>query len=170
MTAAASVAGSARALLLLAVVFGVTFVIGVDLVHCLLLAVGALVLTQLRRLPPATDDEWPERPADPSDRGVRREVARLSWGLHGYESRVDHRSVERLYAIAAHRLRPAGIDLDDPADADRARLLLGPGPYAAVTSDRATPPRYEVFARAVAAVEALPSEDRSAVEKRRRSP
>lgn len=153
MTASASV----KALLLVAVVFGVTFVVGVDLTHCVLLALSSLVVVQLRRLPPAEDEEWPQRPADPSDRGVRREVSRLSWSLHGYESRVDHRSLTRLRAIAARRLRTAGIDLDDPADADRARDLLGPGSYAAVTSDRATPPRYDLFARAVAAVEALPT-------------
>lgn len=152
-----TVAASAKALLLLAVVFGVTFVVGVDLVHCVLLAVGTLLVVQLRRLPQPDGDEWPERPADPGDRGVRREVARLSWGLHGYESRVDYRSVARLRAIAARRLQPAGVDLDDPDHADRARRMLGPGPYAAVTSDRATPPRYDVFARAVAAVEALPT-------------
>ena len=145
-----------RAALLVAAVFGVAFVVGVDLVHCVLLAAGTLLLALLRRLPEVEGDEWPEREPDASDRGVRREVARLSWGLHGFESRVDRRSVHRLHAIALRRLHGCGVDLDDPADAERARQLLGPGPYAAVTSDPSTLPRFDVFARAVRAVEALP--------------
>lgn len=146
-----------KAVLLLGLVFGLTFVVGVDLVHCVLLAVGTLVLVQLRRLPQADDDAWPVREADPSDRGVRLEVARLSWGLHGFESRVDRRSVDRLYAIATRRLRAHGVDLDDPADADQALLLLGAAPYAALTGDPTNPPRYDDFARAVTAVERLPA-------------
>ncbi|WP_375426370.1 hypothetical protein [uncultured Friedmanniella sp.] len=146
-----------KAVLLLGVVFGVTFVVGVDSVHCLLLAVGTLVVVQLRRLPEAEDREWPEREPGPSDQGVRLEVARLSWGLNGFESRVDRRSVDRLHAIAARRLRAHGVDLDDPADADRAEQLLGTAPYAALTSDLTTLPRYDAFAGAVAAVEHLPA-------------
>lgn len=145
-----------KAVLLVVVVFGLTYVVGLDLVHCLLLAVGTLVVVQLRRLPEADDADWPTREADPSDRGVRLEVARLSWGLSGFESRVDRRSVERLYAIAARRCRSHGVDLDDPADAHRAEQLLGPAPYAALTSED-HPPRFEEYARSVAAVERLPS-------------
>jgi hypothetical protein len=148
-----------KASLLLVVVFGLTYGVGLDLVHCLLLAVGTLLLVQLRRLPEADDDGWPQREADPSDRGVRLEVARLSWGLHGFESRVDRRSVDRLHAIAARRLRSRGLDLDDPADAGRVEQLLGAAPYAALTGDLSTsPPRYDDFARAVAAVERLPTD------------
>jgi hypothetical protein len=146
-----------KAVLLLGLVFGVAFVVGVDLVHCLLLAVGTLVVVQLRRLPQADDDAWPVREADPSDRGVRLEVARLSWGLHGFESRVDRRSVDRLYVIAARRLHARGVDLEDPADADQAQRLLGSAPYAALTGDPNNPPRYVDFARAVTAVERLPT-------------
>lgn len=146
-----------KALLLLGVVFGVTLVVGVDFVHCVLLAVGTVVVVQLRRLPEADEDDWPEREPGRSDRGVRLEVARLSWALHGFDSRVEHRSVERLHAIAARRLHARGVDLADPADVDRAQQLLGAGPYAALTSDPANPPRYDAFARAVTAVERLPT-------------
>ena len=147
-----------RTLAASAVTFGLALLIGVDLGHCLLLALGAAVLVLLGRLlPEADDDGWPERESGPSDRGVRREVARLSWGLHGYESRVDRRSVARLRAIADRRLAGSGVDLDEPADAERASGLLGRTAYAALTGDPNSPPRYEDFARAVAAVEQLPT-------------
>lgn len=145
-----------KTVLLLGVVLGITYVVGLDVVHCVLIGVGTLVLLLLRRLPEANDDGWPEREADPSDRGVRLDVARLSWGLHGLESRVDRRSVDRLYVVAARRLHAQGVDLDDPAHADRAEHLLGVGPYAALTGEPARPPRYDAFARAVTAVERLP--------------
>ena len=132
------------------------FVIGLDLGHCLLLALAAGVLFQLRRAAVPDDQGWPEHEDDRTDAGARREVDRLSWGLHGFESRVDRRSLAHLRGIAARRLRWRDVDLDDPADADRARALLGADAYAALTADPGAPPRYDSFARAALAVEQLP--------------
>ena len=87
--------------------------------------------------------------------GVRREVARLSWGMQGIEARVDHRSVTRLRESARRRLAGSGIELDEPADADRARERLGALPYQVLTSDRNFRPSFDQFARTIAAVESL---------------
>ena len=148
-------AGLGKALLVALVVFGLSFVVGLDLVHCLLLAVIAAALIPLRALPEAGDYGWPEHEDDRADAGARREVNRLSWGLHGFESRVDRRSLAHLRSIATRRLHRLDVDLDDPADADRARDLLGADTYAALTADPTAPPRYDSFARAAVAVERL---------------
>ena len=144
-----------RAAVLAAAVFAVLLVIGLDLPHCLLLAVAAAVLDRLRSAAMTQDHGWPEHDDDRTDAGARREVDRLSWGLHGFESRVDRRSLAHLRGIATRRLHWLGVDLDDPADADRARALLGGDAYVALTADPGAPPRYDSYARAALAVERL---------------
>ena len=145
----------ARTAALGAGVFVLMLVVGLDLAHCLLLALTACVLLRLRATAVADDDGWPEHDDDRTDTGARREVDRLSWGLHGFESRVDRRSLAHLRGIATRRLRWRGVDLDDPSDADRARALLGPDAHTALTADPGTPPRYDAYARAALAVERL---------------
>ena len=144
-----------RALALAVGVFLAALVIGLDLGHCLLLALAATVLLLLRDTEVADDFGWPEHDDDRTDAGARREVDRLSWGLHGFESRVDRRSLAHLRGIATRRLRWRDVDLDDPGDAEQARALLGTAGYDALTADPGTPPRYDSFARAVLAVEQL---------------
>jgi len=145
----------ARSALFLAGVFALVLVVGFDLEHCVLVTAGTGVVLLLRRLPGTAGDEWPERQQNLSDSGVRREVARLSWGLHGHEGRVDRRSALRLRSLASRRLERVGIDLDDPGDAEGARRLLGDQAYATLTAESAHPPRYDHFARAVVAVQQL---------------
>jgi hypothetical protein len=144
-----------RAAALAVGVFLAALVIGLDLGHCLLLALAAVVLLLLRDTAVPGDDGWPPHEDDRTDAGARREVDRLSWGLHGFESRVDRRSLAHLRGIATRRLRWRDVDLDDPGDAERARALLGADAYAALTADPAAPPRYDSFARAALAVEQL---------------
>jgi hypothetical protein len=146
---------SLRAVLVGGLVFALALVIGVDLPHCLLLALGAVVLLELRRLSGTQDDGWPDRDDDRSDAGARREVARLSWRLSGFESRVDRRTLAMLQATAARRLLRHGVDLEDPSAADRARRLLGDQAYATLTSGPSSLPRFDSFTRAVTAVEQL---------------
>ncbi|GAA1426454.1 hypothetical protein GCM10009616_01010 [Microlunatus lacustris] len=150
-----SAGDAVRTAVLAVLVFATLLVIGVDLGHCLLLALTAAVLHRLRGTPVTEDDGWPEHEDNRTDAGARREVDRLSWGLRGFESRVDRRSLAHLRGIATRRLRWQGVDLDDPADADRARALLGADAYAALTADPGTPPRYDAYARAAQAVEQL---------------
>jgi hypothetical protein len=146
---------SLRAVLVGGLVFGLALVIGVDLPHCLLLALGAVALVEMRKLSGTQDDGWPDRDDDRTDAGARREVARLSWGLSGFESRVDRRTLAMLQATAARRLLRHGVDLDDPSAADRARRLLGDQAYATLTSGPRSLPRFDSFTRAVSAVEQL---------------
>lgn len=144
-----------RPVLLAALVLGATLVVGLDVAHAVLLALAVVVLVQLRGVTGGEEQGWPDREDDQVDAGVRREVARLSWGLSGFESRVDRRALATLRGLAAHRLLRHGVDLDDPAAALRARELLGDAAHATVTSDPASLPRFDSFARAVTAVEQL---------------
>jgi hypothetical protein len=146
---------SLRAALLGGLVFGLALVVGVDVPHCVLLALGVVALVQLRRVSGTEDDGWPDREDDRTDAGARREVARLSWGLSGFESRVDRRTLAMLQATATRRLLRHGVDLDDPSAADRARRLLGDQAYATLTSAPGSLPRFDSFTRAVSAVEQL---------------
>ena len=146
---------SLRAALVTGLVFGLALVVGVDVPHCLLLALAALALLQLRRVSGTEDDGWPDRDDERTDAGARREVARLSWGLSGFESRVDRRTLGMLRATAARRLLRHGVDLDDPGAADQARRLLGDHAYATLTSGPGSLPRFDSFTRAVSAVEQL---------------
>ena len=147
--------GTVRSVLVAGLVFTLTLVVGVDLAHCFLLAVATGVGLQLRELPGTEDDGWPEREDERGDAGVRREVARLSWGLSGFESRVDRRTLAKLRGLAAHRLQQHGVDLDDASAADQARRLLGDQAYATLTSGPGSLPRFDSFTRAVTAVEQL---------------
>jgi hypothetical protein len=146
---------SLRALLVAGLVFGLALVIGVDLPHCLLLALGAVALLELRKVSGTREDGWQDRDDERADAGARREVARLSWGLSGFESRVDRRTLAMLQTTAARRLLRHGVDLDDPSAADRARRLLGDDAYATLTSGPGSLPRFDSFTRAVTAVEQL---------------
>ena len=150
-----SVGDAVRTAVLAVLVFAALLVIGLDLGHCLLIALTAAVLHRLRAASATEDHGWPEHEDDRTDAGARREVDRLSWGLSGFESRVDRRSLAHLRGIATRRLHWRGVDLDDPADADRARALLGAAAYTALTADPGTPPRYDSYARAALAVEQL---------------
>lgn len=148
--------------LLPAGVFALLVVIGVDLVHCVVLASGALLLRELRRLPDVDEGSvWPHQPDRVDDRGVRREVARLSWSLPGFRSRVDRRLMERLGAIADGRLAAYQLDLRRSGDARRIRALLGDDAYATMTAGASSRPSFAQFEHAVSAVERLSDQERS---------
>ncbi len=148
------------------------WIMGLDLLHALALGAVLLALIGLRRAPVVnTEQAWPESVDQRSDVGVRREVARLSWSMQGYESRVQRQSVRRLHAIATYRLGQQGLDLDDPRDYLACQAALGPRAYA-VVSEPDERPMYADFVASVTAVEKLGSErngaDRPAVKGDRR--
>ena len=149
MSAATRPVGAIRTWLPVAVGLVATTILGwafgLDWALAVLVAAGLVSVFGLRRLPAtATDDGWPPPPDAGTDRGVRREVSRLSWSLHGYESRVERPSLLRLRAVAERRLARRGLRLDDPADDAACRELLGPGPYRTVTAAAASARRSEV--------------------------
>lgn len=133
------------------------WIMGLDLLHALALGAVLLALIGLRRAPVVnTQQTWPEADDQRSDVGVRREVARLSWSMQGYESRVQRQSVRRLHQIAAYRLSLQGLDLDDPRDYLACQAALGDRAYA-VVSEPDDRPMYADFVTAVGAVEKLSS-------------
>ena len=133
------------------------WIMGLDIIHALALGAGLIALLALRRAPAVNDHQgWPEGGDSRSDVGARREVARLSWSMQGYESRVQRQSVRRLHEIAAYRLGEGGLDLDDPRDYLACQAALGEQAYR-VVSEPDERPLYVDFVAAVAAVEKLGS-------------
>ena len=142
-------------LVLAPAVVGVSvWLVGADLWKSLLAAAATALLISLGGLTDATDDgHWPAEEETGRDRGVRRDVSRLSWSLVRQDGRVQWRPTLRLQTLAERRLLERGLDL--VTDADTCRRLLGPGAYAALTATANRPPRFADFVAAVAAVERL---------------
>ena len=101
--------------------------------------------------------DWPDPGDSRSDVGARREVARLSWSMQGYESRVQRQSVRRLHEIAGYRLGERGLDLNDPRDYLACQAALGDRAYR-VVSEPDERPLYADFVAAVGAVEKIGAE------------
>ena len=134
------------------------WIMGLDVVHALALGAALIALIALRRAPAVNAHQgWPEGGDYRSDVGARREVARLSWSMQGYESRVQRQSVRRLHQIAAYRLGEGGLDLDDPRDYLACQAALGERAYR-VVSEPDERPLYADFVAAVTAVEKLGTE------------
>ena len=132
---------------------GLLWLLGVDLLHAFVLAAVLASLMGLRRSPAVNlDQSWPDDGDARADTGVRREVARLSWSMQGYESRVQRQSVRRLHDIAAYRLAAQGLDVTDPRDYLGCQLALGERAYR-VISEPDERPQYADFVAAVTAVE-----------------
>ena len=142
-----------------AVVVGlVGWVVGFDVIHALLLATAATALGSLRVLvgSGATySSGWPRHDYYDSDHGARRDVARLSWGLIGTDSRVERRSALRLREVAVGRLAERGLDLDSPDHERECRQLLGDLGYDTLRADRRNGPYYTEFVHTVGVVERL---------------
>lgn len=138
---------------------GVTVIgwlIGLEPTPALLIALGVVAVLGLRRIPTTNRQEhWPPPPEASPDRGVRREVSRLSWSLHGYQSRVERPSLIRLRAVADRRLGRRGLHLDDPADADRCRAILGPLAYRMLTAGPRAHVTFDEFTGSLRALEKL---------------
>lgn len=136
------------------------WIMGLDVVHALALGAALVALIALRRAPAVNAyQDWPDGEDSRSDAGARREVARLSWSMQGYESRVQRQSVRRLHAIAVYRLGETGLDLDDPRDYLGCQSALGERAYH-VVSEPDERPLYDDFVAAVAAVEKLGTKTR----------
>lgn len=143
--------------------------LGLDVLHALALGAAAAAVIGLRRAPGGNPDQaWPFDSDSRSDIGVRREVARLSWSMQGYESRVQRQSVRRLHEIAAYRLGVRGLDLDDPRDYPGCLAALGERAYR-VVSEPDERPMYADFVAAVAALERIAEVEQFGADGRLRS-
>lgn len=130
--------------------------VGLTWANAVATAVALVTIYGLRRVPSVNVEEaWRRRSDEQTDRGARREVARLSWSLRGYEERVELGTVLRLRRVAAARLASRGLSLERPADADDCRRLLGPATFSLLTDLEARRPRFADFTAAVGTVERL---------------
>jgi hypothetical protein len=143
---------------LAALVAGVGWTVGFTITQALLLATAATALGCLRLLARPGDfspSGWPVHGDSGRDHGVRREVARLSWGLGSKTARVDRRSALRLRVLAVGRLAERGLNLDSAADANACRALLGDLAYDTLRADQRNGPHYEDFVGTLAAVDRI---------------
>lgn len=127
----------------------------------LLLALAAVAVVCMH-VPHGGRARWPE------DRSVRRagardEVSTLSWSFFGRDSTVSSKGLSTLRGIAAGRLQHHGLDLDDPADADLARELLGADVYAIL---HGPPPSVRQLRRCVDALESADPRTRTVLSPR----
>lgn len=130
--------------------------VGLEWPQAILVSLGIVALLGLRRLPTTNADEgWPARQDDADDRGVRRDVTRLSWTMQGFQARVERPSLRRLRAVAVERLAVRGLDLEHPEDADACRSALGEVAYAVVNAEPRAQVDFDTFTDAVTAVERL---------------
>lgn len=137
------------------------WLIGLELPAAASIGLFAAALYALRWLTGGDTDAWIPEVESSHISGTRRDVARLSWGLHGRDDRVDRWSASRLHTLAAHRLADRGLDLDDPDDADACRAVLGGRTYDALTRDPNRLPRFPDFVAALDVVEGLTPEETS---------
>lgn len=146
-------------LIVMALIAGACWAIGLDLANALAIAVIVVSLYSLRALLGGEPDGWPAEPETAHDEGTRREVARLSWGLQGQDDRVDRWSAQRLHGLAARRMADHGLDLDSRDDVAACRRLLGDATYTALSLDPNHLPRYAQFVAALEVVERLTPEE-----------
>lgn len=94
---------------------------------------------------------WPPDRPTPPFRGS--DVSRLAWTVNARTGAVGYGLVRRLDALMRHRLAAHGLDVDDPAHAERIDALLGPGVRTALSSRAVHRTDAE---RVLDAVEAIP--------------
>lgn len=111
--------------LLAVVLLALGLLIGLDLLHCLLLAVACLAVSALVRAAGAgTGSPWPALPYGRRD-GARRDVSTLTWTLMNRQGLLSGRGRERVAAVLREGLRLRGIDPATSSGRARARALLG---------------------------------------------
>ena len=139
------------------VLTGAAFLIGVNLVQCLLLATaGATVGAVLLAVHDLDDDPGLAPIYDAGDSaGTRREVSRLSWVMVGQDNRVGGAPYHRLREIAATRLALRGVDLSSVEGDRAAQDLLGPLGYRTLIAEATSTPTLRVFEQCVALLERL---------------
>ncbi|QDB78657.1 hypothetical protein FE251_04135 [Georgenia wutianyii] len=82
--------------------------------------------------------------------GHRHEAARISWSLTDADGRVSEHGLRELRAVAAGRLRTAGID---PSDATAARAAVGERAWTTLTAS--SPPTVRALDACLTALENL---------------
>jgi hypothetical protein len=156
-----SVGGIIGRVVVLGVITSGLWVIGLDVANSLTIALIVLTFFSLRALVSGEPETWEPEPETSRTSGTRREVARLSWGLHGQGDRVDRWSASRLRKLAARRVAVHGLDLDHPEDEAECRRLLGSATFDAVRLNPNRLPPYRDFVAALDSVERLARQENS---------
>ena len=145
--------------LVLCVIFGAAvgicaWYLGMDAAHATGLSAIALGLTAcLSMIGEAATVAWPDEPV-PARPGSRRDVVQLGWALGARGGRVSVEGMRRVRSLAARALAAQGVDLDDPAHADRVERLLGCSAVSLIARG-AQPPRTAQLAALLARLEHL---------------
>ncbi|MGN8244286.1 hypothetical protein ACTHAM_001186 [Cellulomonas soli] len=107
------------------VVGGAAGAVGVEASSAVVIGVVAALLVLAAERVGAGPDVVPEPvPTSPRE-GARGEVQELVWAMIGRDGRIGERPLRTLRRAAAVRLARHGVRLDDPADDDTVRALLG---------------------------------------------
>lgn len=103
--------------------------LGMDAWHATLVAAAVIALgLSWQLIPDNPASSWPLELSARAD-GNRGDVTRLSWTLRTRRGRVQPGALIRIRLLAARRLEPHELDLDDPADEAAVIELIGPAAY-----------------------------------------
>jgi hypothetical protein len=100
------------------------FGLGIVPAVVVVLVVGAIGGALRRVGGTPADRNWPPPPPPKVD-GARREASELSWALRTRDELVDELIVLRVRSIAASRLAPRRLNLNNPVHRQRIELLIG---------------------------------------------
>lgn len=129
--------------------------IGVNWILSLLIAgVGAAAVAILELPALAQEPTWPV-PEEHRRGGGRRELTNLSWMFTSRHGGIDPAALLRLRAIARRRLALRGIDLDAPADRERAIAALGQQGHAILLTEDAAALSHRQITVCIEALERL---------------
>lgn len=106
-------------------VTGLAAGVGVDVADSVVLGLALSALLLVVDAARARSEPPPDREPTVRRDGARHELASLSWTMIGRDGRVGERVLRHVVALATTRLARSGLRLDDPADADAVRDLLG---------------------------------------------
>lgn len=146
---------AARMLAAIVAAPGAAWAIGVNWIYCMLIASVCVAGVAVLELPALGDETyWP--PLDESQRGGgRREVSSLSWLLTSRRDGADRAAVLRLAEVARRRLALEGVDLNLPADRERAVAALGSRVHAMLTEGPGRSPTHSMVTECIDALESL---------------
>ncbi|HEY5224086.1 MAG TPA: hypothetical protein VIJ18_13695 [Microbacteriaceae bacterium] len=130
--------------LLVAAVLAAAFLwyLGMDAWHAALVAAAVIALgLSWQLIPDNPASGWPVEVSVRAD-GNRGDVTRLSWTLRTRRGRVQPGALIRVRLLAARRLEPHELDVDDPADEAAVTALIGASTYRTLRPNPASLPTF----------------------------
>jgi len=105
-------------------------------------------------VPEHSDTRWPVAYPKTPD-GARNDVLDLSWALRRQRGGIRERAVGRIRGLAIERLAHRGLSLTNPSDRAAIENLIGPRPYAVLTSTSGRPPQLRTVEACLDALERI---------------